>query len=64
MVASLGSGKIAAWALEQAPEFATYTLIQWTLDGKEQGDGYGFPFNRPISSFIKECKRSMRNVRN
>ncbi len=28
LVASLGSGKIEDWALEQAPEFAAYTLIQ------------------------------------
>ena len=56
MVASLGSGKIEAQALEQAPEFAAYTLIQWTLDGKEQGDGYGFPFDRPYLVFYRRVQ--------
>ncbi len=24
-----------------------YSLIQWVLDGKKQGQGYGFPFDKP-----------------
>ncbi len=56
LVASLGSGKIEEWALEQAPEFAAYTLIQWALDGKEQGDGYGFPFDRPYLVFYRRVQ--------
>ncbi len=56
LVASLGSGKIEQWALEQAPEFAAYTLIQWALDGKEQGDGYGFPFDRPYLVFYRRLQ--------
>lgn len=24
-----------------------YTIIQWLLDGKKQGNGYGFPFDKP-----------------
>ena len=56
LVASLGSGKIEEWAVEQAPEFAAYTLIQWTLDGKEQGDGYGFPFDRPYLFFYRRVQ--------
>jgi len=56
LVASLGSGKIEQWALEQAPEFAAYTLIQWALDGKHQGDGYGFPFDRPYLVFYQRLQ--------
>ena len=26
---------------------SAYSLIQWILDGKNQGRGYGFPFDRP-----------------
>jgi len=25
----------------------------WALDGKHTGDGYGFPFDRPLLSFIE-----------
>lgn len=30
-----------------------YTLIIWTLNGKKQGDGYGFPFDRTHLEFYK-----------
>ena len=50
------SGKIEAWAREQAPEFAAYTLIQWALDGKQQGNGYGFPFDRPYLVFYRRLQ--------
>lgn len=30
-----------------------YTLIQWTLDGKMQGNGYGFPFDKPHFHFYE-----------
>ena len=29
-----------------------YTLIQWALAGKSEGDGYGFPFDRPYLTFL------------
>ena len=44
-----------------------YTLVLWTLAGKTEGDGYGFPFDRPhlvfydrlnvLSSIIKQLNR-------
>jgi len=37
--------------LEQMPMINTYSLILWALDGKRQGDGYGFPFDRPHLAF-------------
>lgn len=30
-----------------------YSLINWTLQGKSEGNGYGFPFDRPHLSFAK-----------
>jgi hypothetical protein len=30
-----------------------YTLIQWALDGKKQGNGYGFPFDKPHFCFYE-----------
>jgi hypothetical protein len=36
--------------------FAAYTLIQWTLRGKTEGDGYGFPFDRPHLTFAQRLR--------
>ena len=33
-------------------EFQLYTLIHWALAGKAEGDGYGFPFDRPYMTFL------------
>ena len=33
------------------PLFSTYTLALWCLQGKRTGDGYGFPFDRPLLAF-------------
>ena len=30
-----------------------YTFIQWALDGKMQGNGYGFPFDKPHFHFYE-----------
>jgi len=34
------------------PEFAVYSLAQWTLQGKKEGAGYGFPFDRIHLEFV------------
>ena len=33
------------------PIAATYSLALWALHGKKNGDGYGFPFDRPLLKF-------------
>jgi len=33
-------------------ELQLYMLIHWTLAGKRDGDGYGFPFDRPYMTFL------------
>jgi len=38
------------------PVFAAYSLIIWAFDGKKQGNGYGFPFDRPHLDFVKRLK--------
>lgn len=30
-----------------------YTLIRWALEGKSEGNGYGFPFDRPHLAFAR-----------
>jgi hypothetical protein len=35
------------------PAAAAYALAQWALKGKQLGDGYGFPFDRPLFCFAE-----------
>ncbi len=35
------------------PTAATYSLTLWALHGKHSGDGYGFPFDRPLLDFAE-----------
>jgi len=37
--------------LELMPIVSSYTLIHWILEGKNQGNGYGFPFDRTHVDF-------------
>jgi hypothetical protein len=36
---------------ECVPSVASYALALWALRGKKSGDGYGFPFDRPLLDF-------------
>jgi len=38
------------------PVFAAYSLIIWAFEGKKQGNGYGFPFDRPHLDFARRLK--------
>jgi len=40
-----------------APTIGTYTLIQWALSAKADGDGYGFPFDHPHLAFAQRLQR-------
>lgn len=35
------------------PLVSTYSLALWALQGKHSGDGYGFPFDRPLLLFTE-----------
>ena len=39
--------------MDRFPLLCAYSLIQWALEGKTQGEGYGFPFDRPHVEFAK-----------
>lgn len=43
--------------LEAMPEAATYTLIMWALEGKNQGKGCGFPFDQPYLVFYQRLQK-------
>ena len=42
--------------IRHIPIFEAYSLIYWAVDGKKQGNGYGFPFDRPHFVFAKRLK--------
>jgi hypothetical protein len=42
--------------LELFPLLCAYSLIQWALEGKTDGEGYGFPFDRPHMQFAKRLR--------
>ena len=44
---------LPAEKLELFPLLCAYSLIQWALEGKTDGQGYGFPFDRPHVQFAK-----------
>jgi hypothetical protein len=37
------------------PGLCAYSLIQWIMEGKKQGDGLGFPFDRPHLHLAKRA---------
>jgi len=39
--------------LQGLPLLNAYSLIHWALEGKAEGQGYGFPFDRPHLGFAK-----------
>jgi hypothetical protein len=43
--------------LQDVPASATYLLILWTLAGKSQGNGYGFPFDQPYLRFYLRLRK-------
>ena len=38
------------------PVVGAYTLIQWALNAKTEGDGYGFPFDHPHLAFAQRLQ--------
>jgi hypothetical protein len=53
---SVQGGCLPTAQLESFPLFCAYSLIQWALEGKVEGDGYGFPFDRPQVEFAKRLR--------
>ncbi len=52
----MANGTLAPEAFESAPAVAACMLIHWALKGKTEGDGYGFPFDRPHLSFAQRLR--------
>jgi hypothetical protein len=46
--------RLAPGLFASAPVVAACTLIEWALKGQTEGDGYGFPFDRPHLIFAQD----------
>ena len=55
-IKDLEKGVLPKACLEGLPTSLAYALIEWTLAGKQQGDGYGFPFDLPLINFYDRLK--------
>jgi hypothetical protein len=44
--------------IKQMPLLLTYLLALWCLQGKKSGDGFGFPFDRPLLEFAGRLSAS------
>ena len=53
---SVQAQSLPAERLESFPLLCAYGLVQWVLEGKTQGGGYGFPFDRPHVEFAKRLQ--------
>ncbi len=53
---SVQGGRLPSAQLESFPLLCAYSLIQWALEGKLEGQGYGFPFDRPQVDFAKRLR--------
>ena len=60
----IGNTPLPIGALQFLPVLNVYTLIQWTLRGKSEGHGYGFPFDHPHLAFAKRIRRLHLEVEN
>lgn len=62
LATGLANHPLPAAALQSLPGLNGYTLIQWALQGKAEGQGYGFPFDRPQLGFANRIRRLHADV--
>ena len=58
--------KVSEAECQRIPTLIAYIFIQWALDGKTQGRGYGFPFDRAhleFASRLKEMSSKMEDLK-
>jgi hypothetical protein len=62
MLAKTIKGADPAEDTDLMPAAATYSLTLWALHGKHSGDGYGFPFDRPLLEFAQRLLTLYRRL--
>jgi len=53
----IGDNPLSRSSLKSLADLNGYTLIRWTLEGKSEGNGYGFPFDRPHLTFARRISQ-------
>lgn len=48
--------------VDRFPLMGAYSLIQWMLEGKNHGQGYGFPFDRPLLEFARRLRLAAQHL--
>jgi hypothetical protein len=59
---SVQAGCLPTQEAGRFPLLCAYSLIQWVLEGKTHGDGYGFPFDRPQVEFAKRLRLAAKQL--
>jgi hypothetical protein len=59
---SIENAALPPEAFGSAPPVNAYALIQWALQGKSEGHGYGFPFDRPHLAFAQRLRRLNEDI--
>ena len=49
-------------SLARLPLLSAFSLIQWILNGKDQGGGYGFPFDRVHAVFTQRIYEAYKKI--
>lgn len=56
LIKNLAQGSLPAAGSQAFSAPLAYSMIEWTLAGKQQGNGYGFPFDLPLVHFYERLK--------
>jgi len=56
LLTAVSQGQFSRPTAAAIPAVVCYTLVQWALAGKKEGDGYGFPFDRPYLQFYRRLE--------
>ena len=59
---NVASQSLPAAQAGQFPLLSAYSLIQWMLEGKNQGHGYGFPFDRPVIESARRLRLAAQQL--
>jgi hypothetical protein len=59
---SVANDALPAAQADEFPLLSAYSLTQWMLEGKTQGEGYGFPFDRPQLEFAQRLRWSAQQL--
>lgn len=54
---SINNAQLPSETLESIAALNAYSMIQWAIQGKSEGNGYGFPFDRSHLAYAKRIRQ-------